>query len=136
MFDVQTQLGVQSWCFRNFKSPAALIEQVKAIGLSRVELCAVHADFNNESSFESTIAQFKSAGVQITSIGVQTFSGNEKTEENWFKFCQLAGAKMISATFDVSKMPSHRMNSGTHAMEGIARSACMVGSSRRRANGQ
>ena len=28
-------------------------------------------------------------------------------------------------------MPSHRMNSGTQAIEGIARSACRVGSSRR-----
>ena len=105
MFDVKTQLGVQSWCFRNFKTPGALIEQVKGIGLSRVEVCAVHADFNNESSFEGTIGQFKSAGVQITSIGVQTFTGNETTEESWFKFCKMAGAKMISATFDVNTVP-------------------------------
>ena len=105
MLDVKAQLGVQSWCFRNFKTPAALIEQVKGIGLSRVEVCAVHADFNNESSFEGTIAEFKNADVQITSIGVQTFTGNEKTEENWFKFCKMAGAKMISATFDVATVP-------------------------------
>ena len=31
-------------------------------------------------------------------------------------------------------MPSHRMNSGTQAMDGIARSACNVGSSSRRAS--
>ena len=40
----------------------------------------------------------------------------------------------ISATFEVSKIPSHRMNSGTQAIEGIARSACTVGSSRRTAS--
>jgi inosose dehydratase len=105
MFDAKARLGVQSWCFRNFKSAPALIQQVKAIGLSHVEVCAVHADFNNEASFEGTISQFKNAGVQITSIGVQTFTGYEKTEENWFKFCQMAGAKMISATFDVASVP-------------------------------
>jgi hypothetical protein len=31
------------------------------------------------------------------------------------------------------EMPSHRMNSGTQAIDGIARSACTVGSSNRRA---
>ena len=106
MFDLKTQLGVQSWCFfGTSKRRQRLIEQVKGIGLSHVEVCAVHADFNNESSFEGTIAQFRNAGVQITSIGVQTFTGNEKAEENWFKFCKMAGAKMISATFDVGMVP-------------------------------
>ena len=42
----------------------------------------------------------------------------------------------ISTTFEVSKMPSHRMNSGTQAIDGIARSACTVGSSSRRASAQ
>ncbi|HUO08821.1 MAG TPA: TIM barrel protein [Phycisphaerae bacterium] len=106
MFDVKSQLGVQSWCFRNFKAVPALIEQVKGIGLSRVEVCAVHVDFNSEATFEGTIQQFKSAGVQITSIGVQTFRGDEATEEKWFRFCKMAGAKMISATFDVAAVPA------------------------------
>ena len=39
----------------------------------------------------------------------------------------------ISATFEASKMPNHRMNSGTQAIDGIARSAWRVGSRRRRA---
>jgi hypothetical protein len=32
---------------------------------------------------------------------------------------------------DASKMPNHRMNSGTQAIEGIERKACNVGSTTR-----
>ena len=37
----------------------------------------------------------------------------------------------ISTTFDVSKMPSQRMNNGIQAIDGMARKACSVGSSSR-----
>lgn len=105
MVDLHNQLGVQSWCFRNFKTAPALIEQVQRIGLRHVELCAVHADFANESSFEPLLAQYRAANVQITSIGVQTFKGDAAAEEKWFRFCKLAGATMISATFDIATVP-------------------------------
>jgi len=105
MFDTVGRLGVQSWCFRNFKTTEALLAEVKKIGLARVELCGVHADLNDESKFEPVVAAFKKAGVAITSIGVQTFADDAAKEENWFKFAKLAGATMISTSFDVSKVP-------------------------------
>ena len=49
--------------------------------------------------------QFKAAGVQITSIGVQTFKDDPATEEKWFRFCRMAGAKMMAADIDVASMP-------------------------------
>jgi sugar phosphate isomerase/epimerase len=106
MFNVQSQLAVQSYCYRHFKAVDALIAQIKALGLSRTELCGVHADFNNEAGFEGVISQFKNAGIQIASIGVQGFKGDEATEEKWFKFAKAAGATMISATFDVNSTPN------------------------------
>jgi hypothetical protein len=42
----------------------------------------------------------------------------------------------IRATFEASKIPSQRMNSGTHAIEGIARKACSVGSAIARASAE
>src|SRR5690348_6680840 len=65
MFNVQSQLAVQSYCYRNFKAVDALIGQIKALGLKRTELCAVHADFGNEAGFEGVLSQFKNAGIQI-----------------------------------------------------------------------
>jgi len=98
-------LGIQSWCFREFVPLSTLIEQIKSIGLSRVELCAVHVDFNDESIFAPTLTAFHDAGITITSIGVQKFSNNPVQEAKWFAFCKAAGADMISAAIDVSAMP-------------------------------
>lgn len=99
MFDVSTQLGVQSWCFREFKPLPDLIAQIKGIGLARTELCGVHADFNNEAGFDAVADTFKKAGVQVTSIGVQYFNNNPTAEENWFKLAKKLGCSMISTSF-------------------------------------
>jgi len=106
MFDVSNQLAVQSYCFRAFKTIDGLIEQIKSIGLTHVELCEVHFDFNNEAIFESTAEQFKKSGIQIDSVGVQGFKGDDLiNQEKWFRFCKLVGAKMISAAFNINGTP-------------------------------
>ncbi|MBA2480630.1 MAG: sugar phosphate isomerase/epimerase [Planctomycetes bacterium] len=92
-------IGVQSWCFREFKERKQLIAQVTGCGLSRVELCGVHADFANEATFDATIAELRAGGISIDSIGVQHFSGDEAKERKYFEFAKRAGAKTISADF-------------------------------------
>lgn len=105
MFDVSKQLAVQSWCFRSFKSTPALIEQVKALGLSRLELCGVHANFNDPEASAKVGAELKAAGIEVTSIGVQYFGRPGGHEENWFKSAKALGCSMISASFDLGAMP-------------------------------
>ncbi len=104
MFDVTNKLAVQSWCFRAFKPLPDLIHQIKAIGLKRVELCGVHAEFGDEAKFESVLGTFKDAGVKVASIGVQYFQG-VPDEEKWFKFAKQAGATMISTSFSLEAFP-------------------------------
>jgi len=104
MFDVSRDLGVQSWCFREFVPLDQLIAQLRNVGLSRIEICAKHIDFANEKLFDSTVKTFKDAGVTITSIGVQYFKG-EASEEKWFDFAQRAGAGMISCSYPIDKQP-------------------------------
>jgi sugar phosphate isomerase/epimerase len=104
MLDLKTSLGVQSYCFRGFKPLPDLLAQIKALGLAHCEVCRVHVDFNDEATFADAIAQFKAAGIAITSIGVQTFKG-EPQEEKWFAFAKAAGCRMIAATFDVTRAP-------------------------------
>ena len=93
--------GVQSFCFRNFKDNADVAAKVKEIGLDKIEVCAVHADFNDPAKHDEAIAPYRDAGVEIVSIGVQTFTGNEAVERNWFEFAKKAGAKYLSAHFKV-----------------------------------
>jgi len=110
MFDVCTDLAIQSWCFRKFKPVDDLIAQIKKIGLSRVELCGVHANFNDEATFDPTIAKFKAAGITLSGMGVQTFTG-EPGDEKWFIFAQKAGIKMISSSFKLESQPESILKS-------------------------
>jgi inosose dehydratase len=104
MFDLANNLGVQSFCFRNFKPIAELIGQIRALGLTRTELCGVHVDFNDEAEFGRVAAKFRTEGVTISSIGVLKFRG-EPEEELWFRFAKAAGCRLIAMTFDHKALP-------------------------------
>ena len=63
-------IAIQSWCYRNFKTLPALIEQLKATGVGATELCGVHADFTKADGYAAIIDTFKKAQVQLVAIGV------------------------------------------------------------------
>jgi inosose dehydratase len=105
MNNPKLSFGVQSWCFRHFKTHDEVISCVKKCGLSSIELCGVHANFTDEKSFAGVVQQYQKAGVRIISIGVQTFNNDETTEAKWFEFMKLAGAKVMSVDFALQSMP-------------------------------
>jgi sugar phosphate isomerase/epimerase len=92
--------GVQSWCFRHYPDHPTVAEKAKAIGVEAIELCEFHADFNDPAAFKDVVQIYRDAGVDILSIGVQTFTGSD-AEKNWFECAAMAGAKHISAHFRV-----------------------------------
>lgn len=104
MNSLKENLGVQSYCFRNFKDNRIVAKMVREIGLCKIELCGVHVDFLDESKFKEVISIYKKEGVEIYSIGVQYFSNNEVNERKYFEFVRLCGAKFISADFDINKI--------------------------------
>jgi sugar phosphate isomerase/epimerase len=92
--------GVQSYCFRTVKDNAQVAKHVREIGLNKIEVCAVHADFSDPDAFKDIIKTYNDEGVSIVSIGVQTFTGGDD-EAKWFDCAAAAGAKHISAHFRV-----------------------------------
>ncbi len=92
-------IAIQSWCYRNFKTLPAFFEQLKKTGVNATEVCALHANFNDPSTFESTIAQYSAAGVQIVAIGVEKMNGNIEQDRPKFEFCKAAGFKNMSISF-------------------------------------
>lgn len=92
--------GVQSYCFRHFKENPVVAAKVRAIGLDKIELCGVHADFNTPSAFKEVAKVYADAGVSIVSLGVQTFQGHDG-EKAWFECAALAGARHISTHFRI-----------------------------------
>lgn len=92
--------GVQSFCFRSIKDNRDVAKAVREIGLDKIEVCAVHADFNDVDGWKEIVKTYESEGVSVVSIGVQTFTGDD-SERNWFECAKAAGAKHISAHFKV-----------------------------------
>ena len=99
MFDVANKLAVQSWCLRNFKDNKKVISLVKEIGLSRIELCGVHCDFNNPDTFDEVIGTYTAGGVKIVSIGVESAGADEGALRKRMDFAKKAGCKTISVHF-------------------------------------
>lgn len=94
-------VGVQSWSFREFKTPEALCAKLKEVGVTATEVCGVQASFDDAGKHAAPIATFVKEGIRVFSIGVQTFTGNVAVERQWFEFAKKAGAKYISAHFRV-----------------------------------
>ena len=92
--------GVQSFCFRHFKDNAEVAQKVKDIGLDKIEVCAVHADFNDPEGWKGHVKTYEDAGVSVVSIGVQTFTGLE-SDRDFFECAAIAGAKHISCHFGI-----------------------------------
>jgi len=92
--------GVQSWCFRHFKDNNVVAKKVRDIGLSKIEICGVHADLDKPESVKEVAAVYQKAGISVISIGVQTFTGKD-TEKAWFESATALGARHISCHFRV-----------------------------------
>ena len=92
--------GVQSYCFREFKKNTDVAAKVREIGLDKLELCGVHADFHKPAAFKEVVKTYRDAGVAIVSLGVECFVGNAN-ERDAFECAALAGAKHISVHFKV-----------------------------------
>ncbi len=101
----EISLGVQSWCFREFRGSEALVEQLKKSGLDTIELCFVHCDFSSEDIWKKTIDEITAAGVKINSFGVEGYGNNEEDVRRKFEFAKYAGIKAASADVDMDAIP-------------------------------
>jgi len=98
MKNLSSQLGIQSYCFRGFKTLAEVLPRLKACGVSTVELSGVHGDFTRDA--DAIIAQCRAAGVRIASIGVERFAGNVARERLLAEFMRKAGGSVIAVDFE------------------------------------
>ncbi len=100
---VTPSFGIQSWCYRNFKTIPSLAKGLKDAGVTATELCGVQADFSKPETFDARIAELKANGITVLSIGVQHLSGKPE-ERNYFEFCKKVGCKYMSVTFSPEGM--------------------------------
>jgi len=93
--------GVQSYCFRDFKDNAEVAKKVREIGLDKIEICRVHADFHDLKAWKDVLEIYQNEGVSVISIGVEPFVGDD-AERDLFECAALAGASHISGTFHIN----------------------------------
>jgi sugar phosphate isomerase/epimerase len=96
--------GVQSYCFRAFKDNADVAKKVLEIGVNKIEICGVHADFHKPGAFKDVVKIYQDAGISVVSLGVETFNGKDN-ERDIFECAALAGAKHVSVHFKVDTFP-------------------------------
>lgn len=69
-----TDLAIQSWCLRARESLADVITDLQASGVTAVELCRKHCDFDDPDAVEAAVAQLAAAGITVVSTGVEGIS--------------------------------------------------------------
>ncbi len=100
MKNLRSQVGIQSYCFRGFKTLAEVLPRLRACGAATVELSGVHGDFTNAAQADAMLAACRDAGVRIASIGVERFTGNVARERALGAFMRRAGASVIAVDFE------------------------------------
>ncbi len=75
---VDFRLGIQSYCFRTFKTIDALIDALKTVGLKYVEIWPGHLDPNaDKAELTETLNVLSDNGITMDSFGVFDFTKEE-----------------------------------------------------------
>ncbi len=99
------RLGVQSWCFRTYRTHDDVIAALGRCGLDALELCGVHLDVTDATAVDTALARYAAAGIAITSFGISGFSTDEAAARPLFAFAQRAGIAALGADFGADALP-------------------------------
>ena len=95
---IHETFGVHSYCFRKFDNHQTAAA-ARELGLDNVGISNVHGRFQEPDGFDETIAIYRDAGLQISSIGVVQLTGDEATDRHPFEFARRAGCGIIAVNF-------------------------------------
>jgi len=85
---IELPLGIQSWCFREFKSIPGLIGALKKVGLPLVEMCPCHIDYkDDERKTDAAFREIRSAGIGVTAYGGLGLKNDERDLRRLGEFC-------------------------------------------------
>ncbi len=90
-------LGVQSYCFRNFKIEPAL-KRTQDLGLHYIEFFQQHAPLNaSPDQIQALLKMCQDYEITPNCYGVQDFSKNHDANKKVFEYAKALGIKTISA---------------------------------------
>ena len=92
------RLGIQSYCFRNFKPLDRLIDCLKKVGLQYLEIWPGHLSMDApKAHLQAALDTLAQEGITPQSCGQIMFSLDQQATRNVFEFCRMAGIKAITA---------------------------------------
>ena len=93
------RVGVQSYCFREFKTREVLIESLHSLGLAHIEIWPDgHLPVDTpEAEIEAAVKQFFDQGLTIDACGVVDFPNDEAQCRKIFEYAKKLGVIAISA---------------------------------------
>jgi sugar phosphate isomerase/epimerase len=91
------ELGIQSYCFREFKSVPSLVEVLKKVSLPVVEIYPGHIDYTwDERRVEAALAPLRAAGIGISAYGGVTLKNDEADVRKLCEFARRAATPYLT----------------------------------------
>ena len=101
MFDLQKQIGVKSYSFREIKDNSACAEAILSCKSTVVDLSGTHVNYDEPEYWGQTIDAYRSKGVVISGIGAARSKPEDAWNRRYFDFAKQAGAQLVSVSFDI-----------------------------------
>jgi len=95
--DLLANLGIQSWCFRGFKTHEQVIEALKQCGVDKIELSAAHWKPSDDVEPAEVVDLYRRHGITISSYGVYGIGQDEAEARRVFELAEAAGFETLSA---------------------------------------
>lgn len=91
------EIGIQSWCLRKCTRHEQLIDALRRIGATRLEICPVHIDPAAPQAVADVVRQYGEAGIRFSSFGVFGFGQDLAVARRVFDLARAAGFTTIMA---------------------------------------
>ncbi len=99
MFDLNNEIGVKSWSFREIKENPACADAVLYCKSKVIDLSGSHVDYDDPASWQAVKAAYAGRGIAISGIGAAMFKPDEAWNRRFFEFAKFTDAKLVSLTF-------------------------------------
>ena len=90
---VNSDLGVQSWSFRGIGGNEAIVEALKELGLSTLEVAGIHTNLDN---CEDVLKLYTDNGIALSALGVEGIKNDEAQARKAFDLARGLGVKVLS----------------------------------------
>jgi len=96
--DLGKELGIKSYCFRDFKDNRTVVKMLKECGVDRLDISGTHFNIHQPETWDEVFQTYSDGGIAL--IGMTAgLTDDPAHNRRVFQFAQRAGFATISSTF-------------------------------------